>query len=123
MFVVEEMHWLGIQHFVFAMGRLLFDKIASNMEKEKSYMLLVCSSSKTKYWFINSLSKKERVLLYVIMGGRAVYDVGLQRLVCWDRGLESHREHGCPSVVFVVAALATSFSMFRRVLPRVSNYV
>jgi hypothetical protein len=58
MCIVEEMHWLGIEHFVFAMGRLLLDKIASNMEKEKSYMLLVCSNSKTKYWFINSLSKR-----------------------------------------------------------------
>jgi hypothetical protein len=58
MCIVAEMRWLGIEHFVFAMGRLLLDKIASNMEKEKIYMLLVCSSSKTKCWFINSLSKR-----------------------------------------------------------------
>jgi hypothetical protein len=36
MCIVAEMHCLGIEHFVFAMGRLPLDKIASNMEKEKS---------------------------------------------------------------------------------------
>ena len=30
MSIVAEMHCMGIEHFVFAMGRLLLDKIASN---------------------------------------------------------------------------------------------
>jgi hypothetical protein len=34
--MVAEMHCLGIEHFVFAMGRLLWDKIDRNIEKEKS---------------------------------------------------------------------------------------
>ena len=34
--------------------------------------------------------------------GRAVYGVGLRPLVCWDRGFESHRGHGCLSFVSVV---------------------
>jgi hypothetical protein len=36
MCIVAEMHCLGIEHFVFALGRLLLCKIASKMEKEKS---------------------------------------------------------------------------------------
>jgi hypothetical protein len=35
MYIVAEMHCLGVEHFVFAMGRLLLDKLASNMEKRK----------------------------------------------------------------------------------------
>ena len=34
--------------------------------------------------------------------GRAVYGVGLRPLACWDCGFESHRGHGCLSVVSVV---------------------
>ena len=35
-------------------------------------------------------------------GGRATYGVGLRPLACWDCGFESHRGHGCLSVVSVV---------------------
>ena len=34
--------------------------------------------------------------------GRAVYGVGLRPLACRECGLESHRGHGCLSVVSVV---------------------
>jgi hypothetical protein len=34
--------------------------------------------------------------------GCAVQGVGLRQLACWDCGFESHREHGCLSVVSVV---------------------
>jgi len=33
---------------------------------------------------------------------RAVYDVGLRPLACWDYGFESHRRHLCLSLVSVV---------------------
>ena len=36
MCMVAEMHCLGIEYFVFAMGRLLWDKMDRNIEKEKS---------------------------------------------------------------------------------------
>ena len=44
------------------------------------------------------------------MGGCAVYDVGLQLLECWDHGFESHRGHGCPSLVFVVCCACSGLS-------------
>jgi hypothetical protein len=34
--------------------------------------------------------------------GRAVYAIGLRPLACCDRGFESHRAHGCLTVVCVV---------------------
>ena len=34
--------------------------------------------------------------------GRAVSDVGLRPLACWDCGSESRRGHGCLSLVSVV---------------------
>jgi hypothetical protein len=43
-------------------------------------------------------------LLYHVAGpsARAVYGVGLPSLACWDCGFDSHRGHGCLSVVSVV---------------------
>ena len=50
--------------------------------------------------------------------GRAVQGVGLRPLACWDRGFESHRGHGCSSVVSVVCCQvevsATSWSLVQR---------
>ena len=50
--------------------------------------------------------------------GRAVWGVGLRPLACWDRGFESHRGHGCLSVVSVVCCQvevsATSWSLVQR---------
>jgi hypothetical protein len=37
-----------------------------------------------------------------VPSGRAVLGVGLWPLACWDYGFESHRGHGCLSVVSVV---------------------
>ena len=34
--------------------------------------------------------------------GRAVLGVGLRPLACWECGFESHRGHGCLSLVIVV---------------------
>jgi len=49
---------------------------------------------------------------------RAVWGVGLRPLACWDRGFESHRQHGCLSVVSVVCCQvevsATSWSLVQR---------
>ena len=49
---------------------------------------------------------------------RAVWRVGLRRLACWDCGFESHRGHGCLSVVSVaccqVEVSATSWSLVQR---------
>jgi len=49
---------------------------------------------------------------------RAVWSVGLRPLACWDRGFESHRGHGCLSVVSVVCCQvevsATSWSPVQR---------
>jgi hypothetical protein len=48
-------------------------------------------------------------------GGRAVQGVCLRPLACCDRGFESHRGHGCLSVVYVVCCgvevSATSWSL------------
>jgi hypothetical protein len=38
--------------------------------------------------------------------GRAVGGVGLRPLACCDRGFESHRGHGCLSVVCVCVCLS-----------------
>ena len=50
--------------------------------------------------------------------GPAVQGVGLQPLACWDCGFESHRWHGCLSVVsvlcFQVEVSATSWSLVQR---------
>ena len=47
--------------------------------------------------------------------GRAVEGVGLRPLACWECGFESHRRHGCLSVVSVVCCQvevsATSWSL------------
>ena len=50
--------------------------------------------------------------------GRAVQGVGLRSLLCCDRGFESHRRHGCLSVVSVVCCQvevsATDWSLVQR---------
>jgi hypothetical protein len=50
--------------------------------------------------------------------GRAVWGVGQRPLACWDRGFESHRGHGCLSVVSVVCCQvgvsATSRTLVQR---------
>ena len=55
---------------------------------------------------------------YAGPSGRAVWDVGLRPLVCWDCGFESHRGHGCLSIVSVVCCQvedsATSRSLVQR---------
>jgi hypothetical protein len=43
------------------------------------------------------------------VGGRAVYDVGLRPLDCWDPGFESRCGQTCPSIVFVVCCVDSSF--------------
>jgi len=42
-------------------------------------------------------------------GAPAVYDVGLRPLDCWDRGFESRCGQICPSIVFVVCCVGSSF--------------
>jgi len=37
-----------------------------------------------------------------VRSGRAVLGVGLRPLACWDSAFESHRGHGCLSVLSVV---------------------
>jgi hypothetical protein len=50
--------------------------------------------------------------------GRAVRGEGLWPLACWDRGFESHRGHGCLSLVNVVCCQvevsATGWSLVQR---------
>jgi hypothetical protein len=50
--------------------------------------------------------------------GHAVSDVGLRPLACWDCVFESHRRHGCLSVVSVVCCQvevsATGWSLVQR---------
>jgi len=43
--------------------------------------------------------------LYANPSGRAVKGVGLRPLPCWDCGFESHRGHGCLSVVSVLCVV------------------
>jgi hypothetical protein len=51
-------------------------------------------------------------------GGREVYDLALRPQACWDCGFESHRGHGCFSVVSVVCCQvevsATGWSLVQR---------
>ena len=64
--------------------------------------------------------EKKNIVYYVPAGpsGRAVQGVGLRPLACWGRGFESHRGHGCLSVVSVVCCQvevsATSWPLFQR---------
>jgi len=69
----------------------------------------VCIQTKQCQVLISFLNASE---LYHIFTGvnalsaspsyRAVSGVGLGQLACWDCGFESHREHGCLSVVSFV---------------------
>ena len=55
--------------------------------------------------FCTSLNNRIFILLLTSLAGpcgRAVYGVGLRPIACWDCGFESHRGHGCLSVVSVV---------------------
>ena len=55
---------------------------------------------------------------YASPSDRAVWGVGLRPLACWDCGFETHRGHGCLSVVSVVCCQvevsATSWSLVQR---------
>ena len=59
-------------------------------------------------------------VIFILAGpsGRAVYGVGVLLLACCDRGFESHRGHGCLSVVSVVCCQvevsATDWSLVQR---------
>jgi len=58
------------------------------------------------------------VLLFADPSGRAVQDVGLRPLACWNFGFESRRGNGCTSVVSVlccrVEVCASDWSLVRR---------
>jgi hypothetical protein len=75
-------------------------------------MRLKCLSARPAHTFKPS---RERI---ANPSGRAVYSVGLRPLACWDCGFESHRGHGCLSVVGVVCCQeevsATSWSLVQR---------
>ena len=65
--------------------------------------------------------RQEFLAVYIVTArpsGRAAQAVGLRPLACWDCGFESHREHGCLSVVSVVCCQvevsATSWSLVQR---------
>ena len=62
-----------------------------------------------------------RKLKFLIpMVGRSQWPRGLRPLACWDRGFESHRGHGCLSVVSVVCCqLRRADHSSRGVLPTV----
>jgi len=57
-------------------------------------------------------------LSFASPSGRAVQDVSLRPLACWNCGFESHRGHGCLSVVSVVCChvevSVTSLSLVQR---------
>jgi len=51
----------------------------------------------------------------LLLSGSAVQGVGLRRLASWNCEFESHREHGCLSVVCCrVEISATSWSLVQR---------
>jgi len=41
---------------------------------------------------------------------RAVYSVGLRLLALWNYGFESHRRHGCLSIMIVVSYQVVVFA-------------
>ena len=66
----------------------------------------------------NSLAFLTLIFIFVGPSGRAVWRVGLRPLASWDCGFESHRGHGCLSVVSVVCChvevSASSWSLVQR---------
>lgn len=71
--------------------------------------------------FYNALSRLFQYLIFIYLfmvyfadpGGRAVEDVGLRPLNCWDCGFESRLGHGCLSVVCCQVEAAMSRSLVR----------
>jgi len=74
------------------------------------------TSYKTEYAKIRMST--ELVLTREIIVVNCKSGVGLRPLACWDRGFESHRGHGCLSVVSVVfcqvEVSATDWSLVQR---------
>ena len=58
------------------------------------------------------------IFSFAVPSGRAVYGIDLRPLAFWDCGFETHRRHGCFSVVSVVCCQvevsATSWSLVQR---------
>ena len=75
---------------------------------------------KIKLPSVNSISVAFITSIFSKAGpsSREVYGVGLRSLACWDCWFESHRQHGCMSVVIVVCCQvevsATSWSLVQR---------
>jgi hypothetical protein len=77
-----------------------------------------CWLNVTSFSFRHTIMPVHIVLHAGPCSGRAVQGVGLRPLACWDCGFESHRGHGCLSVVSVVCCQvevsATGWSLVQR---------